>query len=120
MKDPASSQPRPKSTSSKTSRFKKVGASTKQNPERNGGIMKQRTVGSLIPTLHHEKWPTPPVWVYGINDHLDVPTELPEELECTGCLGADFRQLCSLVNAAVHPAFRQKSLGVGGTSRDKQ
>ncbi|CAK9031457.1 unnamed protein product, partial [Durusdinium trenchii] len=52
----------------------------------------------------------PPVWVYGINDHLDVPTELPEELECTGCLGADFRQLCSLVNAAVHPAFRQKKV----------
>eukprot|EP00435_Cladocopium_sp_Y103_P001726 s5864_g1.t1 len=52
----------------------------------------------------------PPVWVYGINDHLDIPSELPPEFESTGCLGADFRQLCSLVNAAVHPAFRLKKV----------
>lgn len=52
----------------------------------------------------------PPVWVYGINDHLDIPTELPPEFESTGCLGADFRQLCSLVNAAVHPVFRLKKV----------
>lgn len=52
----------------------------------------------------------PPVWVYGINDHLDIPSELPAEFESTGCLGADFRQLCLLVNAAVHPAFRLKKV----------
>ncbi|CAE7417190.1 unnamed protein product [Symbiodinium natans] len=50
----------------------------------------------------------PPIWVYGINDHLDVPGELPSGFEPTGALGVDLRKLCSTVNAAVHPAFRMK------------
>ena len=52
----------------------------------------------------------PPLWVYGINDHLDIPSKLPAEFEATGFMGADFRQLCSMVSAAVHPAFRQKKI----------
>ena len=50
----------------------------------------------------------PPVWVYGINDHLDIPSELPPGFEPSGLLCADFRKLCATVNAATHPAFRAK------------
>ncbi|CAE7233129.1 unnamed protein product [Symbiodinium sp. CCMP2592] len=59
----------------------------------------------------------PPIWVYGINDHLDVPGELPSGFEPTGMLGADLRKLCSAVNAAVHPAFRMKRAREGSPSK---
>eukprot|EP00931_Biecheleriopsis_adriatica_P040416 TRINITY_DN23168_c0_g1_i1.p1 TRINITY_DN23168_c0_g1~~TRINITY_DN23168_c0_g1_i1.p1 ORF type:complete len:592 (+),score=136.41 TRINITY_DN23168_c0_g1_i1:100-1875(+) len=50
--------------------------------------------------------PLPPVWVYGINDHLDLPAELPAGFEPSGSLVTDFRQLCEMVGAAPHPAFK--------------
>ena len=61
----------------------------------------------------------PPIWVYGINDHLDVPGELPSGFEPTGMLGVDLRKLCSTVNAAVHPAFRMKRAREGSPSKSQ-
>eukprot|EP00930_Biecheleria_cincta_P101063 TRINITY_DN92692_c0_g1_i1.p1 TRINITY_DN92692_c0_g1~~TRINITY_DN92692_c0_g1_i1.p1 ORF type:complete len:551 (+),score=115.17 TRINITY_DN92692_c0_g1_i1:33-1685(+) len=49
-----------------------------------------------------------PVWVYGINDHLDVPADLPSGFDVSGNLCADFRSLCDAVGAAPHPAFKPR------------
>jgi len=59
----------------------------------------------------------PPIWVYGINDHLDIPTELPAGFEPTGALGTDLRLLCGKINAAIHPAFRLKRHREGSPSK---
>ena len=61
----------------------------------------------------------PPIWVYGINDHLDIPENLPAGFEPTGQLGIDLRKLCSTVNAAVHPAFRMKRVREGSPSKSQ-
>eukprot|EP00441_Pelagodinium_beii_P022427 CAMPEP_0197654430 /NCGR_PEP_ID=MMETSP1338-20131121/38847_1 /TAXON_ID=43686 ORGANISM="Pelagodinium beii, Strain RCC1491" /NCGR_SAMPLE_ID=MMETSP1338 /ASSEMBLY_ACC=CAM_ASM_000754 /LENGTH=559 /DNA_ID=CAMNT_0043229873 /DNA_START=92 /DNA_END=1771 /DNA_ORIENTATION=- len=59
-----------------------------------------------------------PVWVYGINDHLDLPEKLPSGFEQSGALCTDFRSLCEVVGAAPHPAFklRRKQIGADRTS----
>ena len=61
----------------------------------------------------------PPIWVYGINDHLDIPESLPSGFEPVGQLGTDLRKLCSMVNAAVHPAFRMKRVREGSPSKSQ-
>lgn len=52
--------------------------------------------------------PKAPVWVYGINDHIDVPTELPADFKPSGSLCIDFKELCSRLGIAAHPAFKFK------------
>lgn len=49
-----------------------------------------------------------PVWLYGINDHLDAPSTLPSSFQPSGLLCADFRALSADVKMAVHPAFKIK------------
>jgi len=61
----------------------------------------------------------PLVWVYGVNDHMDCPSELPAKFEPTGKLCTDFRSLCRLVGVAPHPAFKQRK-SVEKSSRSRR
>lgn len=54
-----------------------------------------------------KKTPTP-AWVYGTNDHLDIPKELPADFEATGVIATDYRKLCKAVGASPHPALKPK------------
>lgn len=49
-----------------------------------------------------------PIWVYGANDHLDIPKELPAGFKTTGFLRPDYMKLCKAVGASPHPALRPK------------
>mmetsp|Transcript_74409 Transcript_74409/g.120105 ORF Transcript_74409/g.120105 Transcript_74409/m.120105 type:complete len:626 (-) Transcript_74409:100-1977(-) len=49
-----------------------------------------------------------PVWVYGINDHLDIATEIPQTFKPSGSLRSDCRALCGEFGAAPHPSFKIK------------
>jgi len=49
-----------------------------------------------------------PIWVYGANDHLDIPKELPSGFKTTGFLRIDYMKLCKAVGASPHPALRPK------------
>lgn len=60
-----------------------------------------------------------PVWVYGINDHLDVPADLPSGFDVSGNLCSDFRLLCDAVGAAPHPAFKPRPRKSVASTRKK-
>lgn len=49
-----------------------------------------------------------PVWTFGINDHLEIPNELPPGFQPSGMLLSDFRRLCEEVGCAPHPAIKVK------------
>jgi len=47
-----------------------------------------------------------PVWIYGINDHLVGPQELPAGIEYGKTLRGDYQKLCQAVDAIAHPALK--------------
>jgi len=49
------------------------------------------------------------VWVYGVNDHLPEPEELPEDFEATGFLRHDIADLCKSLNVIPHHIFKIKA-----------
>lgn len=46
------------------------------------------------------------VWIYGINDHLDVRQELPAGFAVGKTLRGDYQKLCQGVGAVAHPALK--------------
>lgn len=54
------------------------------------------------------KEPRTSVWIYGINDHLPEPEELPEDFEATGFVRHDIAGLCKSLNVIPHHVFRNK------------
>lgn len=47
-----------------------------------------------------------PVWVYGINAHVQHPEALPGDFHATGDIEADYPALCRKLGAVPHPAFK--------------
>jgi len=49
-----------------------------------------------------------PVWVYGINDHLEGPKALPADFKRCLTMREDYLKLCSTVGAVPHPGLKAK------------
>lgn len=49
-----------------------------------------------------------PVWVYGINDHLEGPKELPGGFKRCLTLREDYLKLCAAVGAVAHPGLKAR------------
>lgn len=49
-----------------------------------------------------------PVWVYGINDHLEGPKALPADFKHNLTLREDYLKLCASVGAVPHPGLKAK------------
>lgn len=50
----------------------------------------------------------PLVWVFGINDHLELPQKLPAGFAPSGDLRQDFADLGERLGVVLHPAFKPK------------
>lgn len=66
----------------------------------------QQELGEDTPRSAQDEYPL--VWVYGVNDHLDIPKTLPLEFQPTGIVSLDFRNLCQAIGASPHPAFKER------------
>mmetsp|Transcript_27044 Transcript_27044/g.43285 ORF Transcript_27044/g.43285 Transcript_27044/m.43285 type:complete len:611 (-) Transcript_27044:55-1887(-) len=62
----------------------------------------------LSPPKEEESKRASPVWVYGINDHLEGPKCLPADFKRGATLREDYVKLSELVGAVAHPALKVK------------